>query len=186
MEKAKSDGMRAVALTDHGNMFGAFKFVAEAEKFGVLPIIGCEFYLVEDRFQKEFTKTKRDKRHHQLLLAKDQKGYHNLAKLCSLGYIDGLYSKYPRIDKSLLKQYSEGLIATTCCIASEVQQAILNKGEEEAEKLFKEWHEMFGDDYYIEIQRHGLGEIDGTGKTQEDVNQILIKWSKSGAHRKDS
>lgn len=178
MEKAKNDGMRAVALTDHGNMFGAFKFVAEAERFGVLPIIGCEFYLVEDRFQKEFTKSKRDKRHHQLLLAKDQRGYHNLAKLCSLGYIDGLYGKYPRIDKELLKQYSEGLIATTCCIASEVQQAILHKGEEEAEKLFKEWHEMFGDDYYIELQRHGLGEIDNTGKTQEDVNQILIKWSK--------
>jgi len=178
MEKAQRDGMKAVALTDHGNMFGAFKFVAEAQKFGITPVIGCEFYMVEDRHKKEFTGGKRDKRYHQLLLAKNQKGYENLSKLCSLGYIEGLYSKYPRIDMELLKQYKEGLIATTCCIASVIQQAILFKGEEEAEKTFKEWHDLFGDDYYIELQRHGLDEIDGTGKTQEDVNQILMKWSK--------
>lgn len=178
MEKAKQDGMKAVALTDHGNMFGAFKFVAEAQKFGVTPIVGCEFYLVEDRHKKEFTLGKRDKRYHQLLLAKNQKGYENLSKLCSLGYMEGLYSKYPRIDLELLKQYKEGLIATTCCIASVIQQAILFKSEEEAEMTFVEWFELFGDDYYIELQRHGLGEIDGTGKTQEDVNQILMKWSK--------
>src|SRR5690554_1338484 len=178
MKKAKADNMKAVALTDHGNMFGAFQFVAEANKHGVKPIVGCEFYLVEDRFQKEFKGGSRDKRYHQLLLAKDQKGYENLSKLCSLGYVDGLYSKYPRIDLDLLKQYKEGLIATTCCIASVIQQSILFKTEEEAEQTFVKWHELFGDDYYIEIQRHGIGEIDGTGKTQEDVNQILIKWSK--------
>ena len=178
MQKAKSDNMRAVALTDHGNMFGAFQFVAEAAKAGVMPIVGCEFYLVEDRFQKEFKGGNKDKRYHQLLLAKNQKGYENLSKLCSLGYMEGLYSKYPRIDMELLKKYKEGLVATTCCIASVIQQAILFKSEEEAEKTFVEWHELFGDDYYIELQRHGLGEIDGTGKTQEDVNQILIKWSK--------
>ena len=178
MQKAKADNMKAVALTDHGNMFGAFNFVAEANKVGVKPIIGCEFYLVEDRFQKEFTKAKKDKRYHQLLLAKNQVGYQNLSKLCSLGYMEGLYSKFPRIDKELLKQYSEGLIATSCCIASEVQQAILHKSEEEAEQVFKSWYELFGEDYYIEIQRHGLGEIDNTGKTQDDVNNILIKWSR--------
>lgn len=178
MEKAKNDNMRAVAITDHGNMFGAFQFVAEAAKHGITPVVGCEFYLVEDRSIKEFTGGKRDKRYHQLLLAKNQKGYENLSKLCSLGYIEGLYSKYPRIDMELLKQYKEGLIATTCCIASVIQQAILFKSEEEAEKVFMEWHELFGDDYYIELQRHGLGEIDGTGKTQEDVNQILIGWSR--------
>ena len=177
MQKAKADNMRAVAMTDHGNMFGAFQFVAEAAKVGVTPIVGCEFYLVEDRFKKEFKGGEKDRRFHQLLLAKDQKGYENLSKLCSLGYIDGLYSKYPRIDLELLKQYKEGLIATTCCIASVIQQAILFKSEEEAEKVFSDWLEIFGDDYYIELQRHGLGEIDGTGKTQEDVNQILIKWS---------
>ncbi len=177
MQKAKADNMRAVAMTDHGNMFGAFQFVAEAAKAGVTPIVGCEFYLVEDRHQKEFKGGARDKRYHQLLLAKDQKGYENLSKLCSSGYIEGLYSKYPRIDMELLKRYKEGLIATTCCIASVIQQAILFKSEEEAEKTFVEWWDIFGDDYYIELQRHGLGEIDGTGKSQEDVNQVLIKWS---------
>ncbi len=177
MQKAKADNMRAVAMTDHGNMFGAFQFVAEAAKAGVTPIVGCEFYLVEDRHQKEFKGGSKDKRYHQLLLAKDQKGYENLSKLCSLGYMEGLYSKFPRIDMELLKQYKEGLIATTCCIASVIQQAILFKSEEEAEKTFVEWWGIFGDDYYIELQRHGLGEIDGTGKSQEDVNQVLIKWS---------
>ena len=177
MQKAKADNMRAVAMTDHGNMFGAFQFVAEAAKAGVTPIVGCEFYLVEDRHQKEFKGGSKDKRYHQLLLAKDQKGYENLSKLCSLGYMEGLYSKFPRIDMELLKQYKEGLIATTCCIASVIQQAILFKSEEEAEKTFVEWWSIFGDDYYIELQRHGLGEIDGTGKSQEDVNQVLIKWS---------
>ena len=178
MAKAKADGMPAIALTDHGNMFGAFQFVAEAAKAGIKPIVGCEFYLVEDRFKREFTKGSKDKRYHQLLLAKDQQGYQNLSKLCSLGFLDGLYGKYPRIDKELLKQYKDGLIATTCCIASEVQQTILNEGEEKGEEIFKEWFEIFGDDYYIEIQRHDLGEIDNTGMTQEDVNQILIKWSR--------
>jgi len=177
MQKATADNMRAVAMTDHGNMFGAFQFVAEAAKAGVTPIVGCEFYLVEDRHQKEFKGGSKDKRYHQLLLAKDQKGYENLSKLCSLGYMEGLYSKFPRIDMELLKQYKEGLIATTCCIASVIQQAILFKSEEEAEKTFVEWWGIFGDDYYIELQRHGLGEIDGTGKSQEDVNQVLIKWS---------
>lgn len=178
MQKAKEDQMRAVAITDHGNMFGAFQFVAEAAKHGITPIVGCEFYLVEDRHKREFTGGKKDKRFHQLLLAKNQKGYENLSKLCSLGYMEGLYSKFPRIDLELLKQYKEGLIATTCCIASVIQQSILFKTEEEAEKTFVQWHELFGDDYYIEIQRHDLGEIDNTGKTQEDVNQVLMKWSK--------
>ena len=178
MEKAKADGMKAVAITDHGNMFGAFQFVAAAQRHNITPVVGCEFYLVEDRFKKEFTAGKRDKRFHQLLLAKNQKGYENLSKLCSLGYIEGLYSKYPRIDMELLKKYKEGLIATTCCIASVIQQGILFKSEEDAEKTFVEWYELFGDDYFIELQRHDLGEIDGTGKTQEDVNQILMKWSK--------
>ena len=129
MQKAKADNMRAVAMTDHGNMFGAFQFVAEAAKVGVTPIVGCEFYFVEDRHQKEFKGGTKDKRYHQLLLAKDQKGYENLSKLCSLGYMEGLYSKFPRIDMELLKQYKEGLIATTCCIASVIQQAILFKAK---------------------------------------------------------
>ncbi len=177
MKKAQADGMKAVAMTDHGNMFGAFNFVAEANKYNVKPIVGCEFYLVNDRHQKVFTKEQRDNRYHQLLLAKDQEGYKNLSKLCSMSYIEGLYSKWPRIDKELLQQYSKGLIATSCCIGAEVPQAILWKSEEEAEKIFRWWLDLFGEDYYIEIQRHGLQNIDNTGKSQEDINQVLLKWA---------
>ena len=178
MKKAQADKMRAVAITDHGNMFGAFEMVKTAKKYNVMPVIGCEFYMVHDRFNKKFTKEARDIRHHQLLLAKDQKGYENLSKLCSLGYIDGLYSKWPRIDKSLLMQYKEGLIATTCCIGAEIPQTILTRGEEAAEKVFLEWWNIFGDDFYIELQRHNLTNINGTGISQEDINQILLKWGK--------
>jgi DNA polymerase-3 subunit alpha len=176
--KAKADGMRAVALTDHGNMFGAFKFVNSGLKHGVKPIVGCEFYLVEDRFRRSFVGDTKDKRYHQLILAKNQKGYENLSLLCSIGYMDGLYGKFPRIDREILKKHSEGLIATSCCIGAEIPQAILFKGEEEAEKLLKEYIDIFGEDYYIELQRHGIENIDGTGMSQEDVNQVLIKLAK--------
>ena len=140
MQKAQADGMKAIAMTDHGNMFGAFNFVNDANKYNLKPIVGCEFYVVEDRHKKSFTKEKKDRRFHQLLLAKNKKGYKNLSKLCSLGYMEGLYSKWPRIDKELVLKYKEGLIATTCCIGAEVPQAILNKSEEEAEKVFKWWY----------------------------------------------
>ena len=178
MAKAKADGMKSVALTDHGNMFGVFKFVVEAQKQGIKPVVGCEFYVVEDRHIRSFTGGKRDKRYHQLMLAKNQEGYQNLSKLCSLGYMEGLYGKYPRIDKELILKYKEGIIATTCCIGAEVPQAILHKSEEEAEKVFLGWLEIFGDDYYIELQRHDLHDLDKTGMSQEDVNQVLLKWSK--------
>lgn len=176
--KAKQDQMRAVALTDHGNMFGVFKFVNEGLKQGVKPIVGCEFYVVEDRFRKSFIGDTKDQRYHQLILAKNQLGYQNLAKLCSLGYTEGLYSKWPRIDRSLLEKYSEGLIATSCCIGAEIPQAILHKGEEAAEEILKDYLKIFGDDYYIELQRHGIENIDGTGISQEDLNQTLIKFAR--------
>ncbi len=171
MKKAQEDGMPAVALTDHGNMFGAFKFVAEASKFNVKPIVGCEFYMVHDRHKKQFSKEDKDNRFHQLFLAKDEQGYKNLSKLCSLGYMEGMYSKWPRIDKELVEKYHEGLIATTCCIGAEVPQAILNDGEEKAEELFKWWLNIFGEDYYIELQRHNM-------KEQEKVNAVLLKFAK--------
>ena len=175
ISKAKADGQQAVAITDHGNMFGAFKFVAEANKQNVKPIVGCEFYLVEDRFQKSFVGGKKDKRYHQLLLAKNLKGYQNLSKLCSLGFIEGLYSKWPRVDLELIKQYKEGLIATSCCIGAMIPQTILHKGEEAAEAMLLQWVDVFGEDYYVELQRHGLDDIDNTGMSQEDVNQVLIR-----------
>src|SRR5690606_6971671 len=115
-------------------------------------------------------KDKRDKRYHQLFLAKNDVGYKNLTKLCSLGYIEGLYGKYPRIDKEIILQYHEGLIATTCCLGAMVPQTFLRKGEEEAEKELKWWMELFGEDYYIELQRHGIPE-------QEALNTFLLKMS---------
>jgi len=180
MDKAVRDGQKGVALTDHGNMFGAFKFVAEANKRGLKPIVGCEFYLVNDRHKKSFSRAKgeMDKRFHQLLLAKNKKGYENLSKLCSLGYIEGLYSKYPRIDKELIEKYHEGLIATSCCIGAEIPQTILRKGAETADELLKWWLDIFGEDYYIELQRHkGLENIDNLGVSQEDVNQTLLQFA---------
>lgn len=170
-KKAEADGMKAIAITDHGNMFGVFKFVAEAGKHNVKPIVGCEFYVVEDRHKKQFTKENRDVRYHQLMLAKNATGYRNLVKLCSLGYMEGLYSKWPRIDKELILKYHEGIIATSCCIGASVPQAILKKGEEEAEKEFKWWLDLFGEDYYIELQRHNIPE-------QLIINETLLRFAK--------
>lgn len=181
MDKAKADGQLGVALTDHGNMFGAFKFTAEAEKRGLKPIIGCEFYLVEDRHKQSFSRARgeTDKRYHQLLLAKDQRGYENLSKLCSLGFIEGLYGKFPRIDKELLEKYHEGLIATSCCIGAEIPQAIMHGDLEGAEQKVKWWLDLLGEDFYIEIQRHrGLENIDGLGISQEDINQKLLEFAR--------
>ena len=171
MKKAKADGMKSLAITDHGNMFGVFKFASEAEKFGIKPIFGCEFYVVEDRHKKQFTKENHDIRYHQLLLAKNEQGYKNLVKLCSLGYTEGLYSKWPRVDKELILQYHEGLIATTCCIGAEIPQTILRKGEAAGEELFKWWLNVFGEDYYVELQRHNLSE-------QDTVNEVLLGFAK--------
>ncbi|HMU70913.1 MAG TPA: PHP domain-containing protein, partial [Chitinophagales bacterium] len=181
MLKAAESEMKGVALTDHGNMFGAFKFVAEAEKHNLKPMVGCEFYLVEDRHKRVFSNARgeKDNRYHQLLLAKNKQGYENLSKLCSLGFIEGLYGKFPRIDKELLLQYHEGIIATSCCIGAEIPQAIIHGDLEKAENLIKWWVDLLGDDFYIEIQRHaGLENIDGLGISQEDVNQHLIRFAK--------
>src|SRR5687767_5478900 len=177
-KKAIKDGMPAIAISDHGNMFGVFDFVAEAYKHKdengnvkVKPIVGCEFYITTDRHQKTFTKDQRDPRYHQILLAKNEEGYRNLVKLTSLGFIEGMYSKYPRIDKELILKYHKGLIATTCCLGAMVPQAVLKKGEEEAENEFKWWLNVFQQDYYVEFQRHGMPE-------QDKVNEVLIKLAR--------
>ena len=133
--------------------------------------MGCEFYVVDRREKQSFTGGEKDKRYHQLMLAKNAEGYKNLVKLCSLGYIEGLYGKYPRIDKELVLQYHKGLIATTCCLGAEVPQTILRKGEEEGEKVFKWWLDLFGEDYYVELQRHGMEE-------QNKVNEVLLRFAK--------
>lgn len=185
-KKAASHNMPALAITDHGNMFGVFEFVSQAWKNTkvvgtdengkektepvVKPIVGCEFYVVADRHRKTFSKEQRDERYHQVLLAKNKTGYQNLIKLTSLGYIEGYYSKYPRIDKELIEKYHEGLIATTCCIGAYVPQTILHESEEAAEKEFKWWLDMFGEDYYIELQRHNM-------KEQDQINHTLLKFA---------
>ncbi len=186
-DKAAKDEMPAMAITDHGNMFGVFEFVAEAWKNKkvvgttaegkditepvVKPVIGCEFYLVENRHKRQFSRDEKDQRFHQLLLAKDETGYKNLVKLCSLGFMEGLYGKYPRIDKELVQQYHEGLIATTCCLGASVPRTILKKGEEAGEIEFKWWLDLFGDDYYVEFQRHEIPE-------QIKVNDVLVKFAR--------
>ncbi|MCC5908158.1 MAG: DNA polymerase III subunit alpha [Balneolaceae bacterium] len=170
VKKAKDDGMPAVALTDQGNMYGAFHFVKAANEAGIKPIIGLEAYFVEDRHQKRFTRDHKDKRYQQVFLAKNRKGYENLAEMCSLGFIEGYYYKFPRIDRELVKKYREGLIATTGGLLGEVPDLILNRGEEIAEEALKWWHDLFGDDLYIELMRHGLEE-------EERVNSVLLKFA---------
>jgi DNA polymerase III subunit alpha len=177
-KKAVANKMPAIAITDHGNMFGVFDFVSKASKYKdengkplVKPIVGCEFYVVDDMTKNKFSKELKDKRYHQLLLAKNENGYKNLTKLCSLGYMEGMYGKYPRIDKKLIEQYHTDLIATTCCLGASVPRAILDIGEEEGEKEFKYWLDLFGDDYYVEIQRHGIPD-------QDIANEVLLRFAK--------
>lgn len=170
VEKAKSLGMPAVAITDLGNMYGAFKFVKEANVQQIKAIVGCEFYLADDRKKLKFTKDNPDKRYNQVLIAKNKNGYHNLAKLSSLGFTEGLYGIYPRIDKALVGQYREDLIATTGGLSSEVPHLILHVGENQAEEAFKWWHHLFGDDFYVELNRHGVPE-------EDHVNEVLLRFA---------
>jgi DNA polymerase-3 subunit alpha len=176
--KAIADKMPAVAISDHGNMFGVFEFVKQAYNhknddgtLKVKPVVGCEFYITGNRHKKQFSKEDKDPRHHQILLAKNDTGYKNLVKLTSLGYIEGMYSKYPRIDKELIHKHHEGLIASTCCLGGLVPQLILKKGEKEAENEFKWWLNIFQKDYYVELQRHGIPD-------QDKVNLVLLKFAK--------
>ncbi|MDR0296349.1 MAG: DNA polymerase III subunit alpha [Prevotellaceae bacterium] len=151
--KAEADGQIALAITDHGNMFGVKEFLKEAKNHPCIkPIIGCEVYVnPEGRFVK---RGKEDQSaNHLILLAKNMAGYHNLVKLISLGYTEGMYYK-PKIDHELLEKYHEGLICTTACLAGEVQRAIAADEIGKAEKILL-WHKnLFGDDYYVELQRH--------------------------------
>ncbi|MCW5912922.1 MAG: DNA polymerase III subunit alpha, partial [Cyclobacteriaceae bacterium] len=163
--------MPAVSITDFGNMYGAFKFVSEALKHGIKPIVGCELYLSDERKKLKFTKDNPDKRYTQVLLARTKTGYHNLSKLSSLGFVEGLYGIYPRVDKELVTQYREGLMATTGGLGSEIPYLILNVGEKQAEEAFVWWHKLFGDDFYIELNRHDTRE-------EDRVNETLLKFAK--------
>ncbi len=158
IKKAVALKMKAIALTDHGNLSGSYSFIKEAVKNKIKPIIGCEFYLVHDRTKQKFTKDNPDRRYNQVLLAKNMDGFRNLSRLSSLGWIEGFYDKYPRIDREILQKHSSNLIATTGGIQSEVCDLILNVGDTQAEAAFKWWHDLFGEDFYVQLNRHGLEE----------------------------
>jgi len=188
VKKASEENMQAVALTDHGNMYGAFLFwqsvdkhnksikahnqaISNGEKSGELKgelkcIIGCEIYLTRDHLDK----SKQDNGFNIPVLAKNKQGYENLSKLSSKGFTDGFYY-VPRVDKDLLVQYKEGLIVTTGGLMGEIPWLILNKGESFAEEAILWYKEQFGEDFYIELNRHGL--------TEEDhVNKVLLEFAK--------
>ncbi len=152
IDRVKSLGMEAIAITDHGNMFGVKEFHNTATKKGVKPIIGCEIYVAKRSIEDVSGKEDRSG-DHLILLAKNLVGYKNLIKLVSIAWIKGFYYK-PRIDKELLSQYSEGLIASSACLAGEVQDEILNGTQAGAEEALKNYLDIFGDDFYLEIQRH--------------------------------
>ncbi len=166
INKAKESGMDSLAITDHGNMYGVLKFFNEAKKQGIKPIIGCEVYIAkESRLKKEKTKGKHY--YHLILLAKNKIGYHNLARLTSLGYTEGFYYR-PRIDKEILEKYSEGLIVSTACLGGEVPQSIMSNGDEKTQEAIDWFKDIFKDDFYLELQNHGIPE-------QKTVNESLIK-----------
>src|SRR6056297_308559 len=170
IKKAKNDGMPAVCITDHGNMFGVKHFFNEAKKQDIKPIIGCETYVAEGSRKEKKGKEDRSG-YHLILLAKNLTGYKNLTKLVSLAWTEGFYYT-PRIDWELLKKYNEGIIASSACLGGEIPQAIMNKGEKAGEEIALQFKEIFGDDFYLELQRHPSGDP----KKDKDVyeNQIIV------------
>ena len=169
--RAKELGMDSIAITDHGVMYGVIDFYKACKKEGIKPIIGCEVYVVprgRTRYDKEPGVD--NKYNHLILLAKNMQGYRNLSKLVSIGFTEGYYYK-PRIDYEVLEKYSEGLVCLSACLAGAVNQALLNGREEEAEDIAN-WHKnIFGEDYYIEIQNNGIQE-------QVLANQKLVKLAR--------
>ena len=167
--RAKELGMKAMAITDHGVMYGVIDFYKACKKEGIKPIIGCEVYVApRSRLNKEPNID--NKYNHLILLAKDNQGYKNLSKLVSIGFTEGYYYK-PRIDLEVLEKYHEGLICLSGCLAGSVNQALLNGQNEKAEEIAL-WHKkVFGEDYYIEIQNNGI-------KEQVLANQKLIQLAR--------
>ncbi|WP_299683157.1 DNA polymerase III subunit alpha [uncultured Tenacibaculum sp.] len=169
---AAKDNMSAVALTDTGNMMAAFHFTSavanhnKSAETPLKPIVGCEFFICEDHKDK----TRKDNGYQVVLLAKNKRGYHNLAKMSSTAFVDGFYY-VPRIDKEIVKQYKEDVIVLTGNLYGEVPNKILNVGEKQAEEALLWWKEEFGDDLYIELMRHGQEDEDA-------VNRTLLEFAK--------
>ena len=166
--KAKRLNMPALALTDHGNMFGALNFEKLCHVNGINPIVGCEFYVGDDHLKQERTKYGK-KNYHLVLLCENETGYKNMSWLCSDANTEGQYFGKPRIDFEMLKKRHEGLICLSACVAGELPQTLLNDTEEAAEQLITKYRDLFGSDrYYIELQDHGLPE-------QKEINEKLIR-----------
>jgi len=182
IDKVKAYGMDSVAITDHGNMFGVKEFHNYASKKGIKPVIGCEIYVAKSSLDEKSVKEDRSG-DHLILLAKNYTGYKNLIKLVSIAWTKGFYYK-PRIDKNLLSQYKEGIIATSACLAGEIQNEILNGSISSAEEALKSYLNIFGDDFYLEIQRHETydPEADRTAfplqqKVIEAFKKIAVKYN---------
>ena len=168
---AKEYGMPALAITDHGNMYGSVAFFDACEKEGIKAVFGCEFYVCDDLTVKQ-GKTKLN---HLVLLAKDSVGYHNLCMLNTIAFEQGFYYK-PRIDLKTLEKYSDGLVCLSACLAGDIPQAILNRQYDEAESLVKWFKDLFKDDFYLELQNHGLEEqIEVNAKLKEYAAKYNIK-----------
>ena len=186
VDKAIADGMRGLALTDHGNMFGIKEFynyvkkkngkLPDSEKFK--PILGCEMYVAKDRLTDR--KDKKDNGFHLIVLAKNKKGYHNLIKLVSKAWTDGVYY-HPRTDRYELEKYHEGLIICSACLGGEVPQLIMQGDIEGAEQLVLWFKKIFGDDYYLELQRHETFKENSNRDVypeQQKVNAVLLEFAK--------
>lgn len=169
--RVKELGMDSVAITDHGVMFGVIDFYKEAKKQGIHPVIGCEVYVAPgSRFEKSGNMSS-NRYHHLVLLAENDTGYHNLMKIVSRGFTEGFYYK-PRIDKELLKQYNEGIIALSACLAGEIPDALRKGLYQTALDAAEEMSGIFGKDhFYLELQDHGIPE-------QKTVNQGLLRLAK--------
>ena len=178
IDKVKSLGMEAIAITDHGNMFGVKEFHNFATKKGIKPIIGCEIYVAKRSIEDVSGKEDRSG-DHLILLAKNLTGYKNLVKLISTAWIKGFYYK-PRVDKALLTRYKEGLIASSACLAGEIQDEILNGTMSGAEAALKSYIDIFGEDFYLEIQRHETYDPDADRSAfplQQKVIEVFKKLS---------
>ena len=176
IKRAKALGMPSLAITDHGNMFGVKEFHDAAVKEGVKPILGCEVYVATgSRFDKK--RGREDRGHHLILLAKNLTGYHNLAKMVSYAFTEGYYY-HPRVDKELLRTYHEGIICCSACLGGELPQAIMHGGVDKAEAVVREFKEIFGDDYYLEMQLHRSGDPRRDAdvyENQKRVNAVILE-----------
>jgi len=174
--KAKACQMPAMAITDHGNMFGAVEFYLKCKKAGIKPLIGCELYIAPDsRFSKD-SKGISEAAYHLILLCQNLEGYKNLSYLTSAGFKEGFYYR-PRIDRQLLEQHSEGLIALSACLKGEVAMQCGRNKMEEALETARWYSNLFPDRYYIEIQENTLPEQDVVNKRLIEVaRELNLPW----------